>query len=28
VAANLSSVAPAVREATSNYLGWSVAAHQ
>ncbi|MGB9458734.1 MAG: L-fucose/L-arabinose isomerase family protein [Bryobacteraceae bacterium] len=28
VAANLSSVAPAVREATSNYLGWSVIAHE
>ena len=28
VAANLSSVAPAVREATSNYLGWNVVAHE
>jgi len=28
VAANLSSVAPAVREATGNYLGWNVAAHE
>jgi L-fucose isomerase-like protein len=28
VAANLASVAPAVREATSNYLGWSVIAHE
>jgi L-fucose isomerase-like protein len=28
VAANLSSVAPAVREATANYLGWSVIEHQ
>ncbi len=28
VAANLSSVAPAVREAASNYLGWSVISHE
>ncbi len=28
VAANLASVAPAVREATSNYLGWSVISHE
>ena len=28
VAANLSSVAPAVREAASNYLGWSVITHE
>jgi L-fucose isomerase-like protein len=28
VAANLSSVAPAVREATGNYLGWSVVSHE
>jgi len=28
VAANLASVAPAVREATSNYLGWSVVSHE
>ena len=28
VAANLASVAPAVREATSNYLGWSVITHE
>ena len=28
VAANLASVAPAVHEATSNYLGWSVVSHQ
>jgi L-fucose isomerase-like protein len=28
VAANLASVAPAVREATSNYLGWNVISHE
>jgi len=28
VAANLASVAPAVREATGNYLGWSVISHE
>ncbi|MGB7759426.1 MAG: L-fucose/L-arabinose isomerase family protein [Bryobacteraceae bacterium] len=28
VAANLASVAPAVREAAGNYLGWSVIAHE
>jgi L-fucose isomerase-like protein len=28
VAANLSSVAPAVYEATSNYMGWEVVEHK
>jgi L-fucose isomerase-like protein len=28
VAANLASVAPAVREAAGNYLGWSVITHE